>query len=311
MAEVAPLAAWCDTPTRQAIVEFVDRVTIGPDAVPVEERIAVFDNDGTLWTEKPMPVQLIFILKRLTAMAESDPSLRAQQPRKAAYEKDYAWLAGVVEKHYDGDDSEVKVLMVGIMRAFAGMEVEAYAAQAAAFVGDGVHPTLRRPFGSVTFQPMVELLRYLESKRFTVFIASGGDRDFMRGFAADIYGIPPERIIGSSNKLEYVSKNGGSIIYAAAPDVFDDGPAKPIRIWSRVGRRPLIAAGNSNGDVPMLEFAGGPGRPALRLVVKHDDAEREAESPKGAESALERAATDGWTVISVKDDWKVVFSAAT
>jgi hypothetical protein len=155
---------------------------------------------------------------------------------------------------------------------------------------------------------MVELLRYLEANGFTTYIASGGNRDFMRGFAWDIYGLPPERIIGSSNELQYVADGDGSVVYAAAPDVFDDGPAKPIRIWSRIGRRPLIAGGNSNGDIPMLEFAGTGARPALRLLVLHDDPDREVAYVKGAERALERATTDGWTVISMRDDWATVFA---
>src|SRR5262249_38782630 len=167
-----------------------------------------------------------------------------------------AFLGGAFDKHYEGDDSDVKVVMAGVIAAFAGMDVETYGAQAAAFVRQAQHPTARRPFASVGFRPMVELLRYLEANGFTNLIASGGNRDFMRGFAADVYGLPPERIIGSSNELQYVADGDGSIVYAAAPDVFDDGPAKPIRIWSRLGRRPLIAGGNSNGDIPMLQFAG-------------------------------------------------------
>ncbi len=305
------LASWNDTPTKAAITTFVERVTTGPDAVPVEERIAVFDNDGTLWTEKPMPVELVFILHRWAEMAEADPGLRERQPWKAAYEKDYAFLAGAIDKHYAGDDSDVKVLLGGVVKAFAGLEVHTYGAQAAAFVRDVHHPTLRRPFGTVGFQPMVELLRYLEANGFTTLIASGGSRDFMRSFAWDVYGIPPERIVGSSNQLSWVEEGDGSLVYAAAPDVFDDGPAKPIRIWSRLGRRPLVAGGNSNGDVPMLAFAGGPGRPALRLLVLHDDAEREFDYVKGAEAALERAGRDGWTVVSVKNDWETVFSDAS
>jgi hypothetical protein len=133
----------------------------------------------------------------------------------------------------------------------------------------------------------------------------------MRGFAADVYGIPPERIVGSSNQLTWVEDGDGSLVYAAAPDVFDDGPAKPIRIWSRVGRRPLIAGGNSNGDVPMLSFAGTSDRPGLRLLVLHDDADREADYVKGAERALERARADDWTVVSIKDDWSTVFADQT
>jgi phosphoserine phosphatase len=275
--------------------------------VPVEERIAVFDNDGTLWTEKPMPNELVFILKRWVAMAEADPALRDRQPWKAAVERDYAFLAGAIDKHYAGDDSDVKVLMAGVIGAFAGMDVDEYGAKAAEFVRDGTHPTLKRPFHGVAYRPMVELLRYLEANGFTTFIASGGNRDFMRGFAAAVYGLPPERIIGSSNELRYVPDGDGSIVYAAAPDVFDDGPAKPIRIWSRIGRRPIIAGGNSNGDIPMLEFAGTSARPPLRLLVLHDDPDREAAYVKGAETALERARSEGWTVISMKDDWSTVF----
>lgn len=305
----ADLASWRDTPTRASITDFVSRVTRegGPGFVPVAERIAVFDNDGTLWAEKPMPVELVFILQRWAAMAEADPTLRDRQPWKAAVERDFAFLAGAIDKHYAGDDSDVKVLMGGVIGAFAGMDVEEYGAKAAAFVRDGTHPTLKRPFHGVAFQPMVELLRFLEANGFTTFIASGGNRDFMRGFAADVYGLPPERIIGSSNELQYVPDGDGSIVYAGAPDVFDDGPAKPIRIWSRIGRRPLVAGGNSNGDIPMLEFAGTATRPPLRLLVLHDDADREADYVKGAEVALERARAEGWTVVSIKDDWSMVF----
>jgi phosphoserine phosphatase len=302
------LGSWNDTPTTAAITAFVEKVTTGADAVPVEERIAVFDNDGTLWTEKPMPVELVFILQRWVAMAEADPSLRDRQPWKAAVEKDYAWLGGVIDRHYAGDDTDLKVLFGGVFGAFAGIDVEDYARQAAEFIRAVPHPTLRRPLSSVGFQPMVELLRYLEANGFTTFIASGGSRDFMRGFAWDVYGLPPERIIGSANKIEYVSDGDGSLVYADAPDVFDDGPVKPIRIWSRIGRRPIIAGGNSNGDIPMLEFAGSSAHPALRLLVLHDDADREAAYVKGAEQALARARTDGWTVVSMKHDWRSVFA---
>jgi hypothetical protein len=155
---------------------------------------------------------------------------------------------------------------------------------------------------------MVELLRYLEEHGFTCYIASGGNRDFMRTFTHDIYAIPPERIIGSSNGLRFQEEGeGGSVVYLAEPDIFDDGPVKPVRIWSRIGRRPLIAVGNANGDIPFLRFAGGEA-PALRMLVLHDDAEREFAYTAGAEQALEAAAAGGWTVISVKDDWGTVFA---
>jgi phosphoserine phosphatase len=291
------LASWNDTPTRQAIVDFVEAAT---KDVPPDERVAVFDNDGTLWCEKPMPIELGFILQRLAEMADKDESLRERQPWKAAAEQDYDWLGGVITKHYAGDDSDVKVLMGGILQAFAGWTVDDYGAAAHAFVTEGEHPTLGRTFHACGYAPMIELLRYLEANGFTNYIASGGDRDFMRPITGELYGIPPERVIGSSNGLRY---DGGSIVYLAEPDVFDDGPTKPVRIWSRVGRRPILAAGNSNGDVPMLEWADG-----LRLLVVHDDAEREFDYVTGAERSLERARADGWTVVSVDKDWATVFA---
>ena len=160
---------------------------------------------------------------------------------------------------------------------------------------------------------MVELLRFLEANGFTPYIASGGDRDFMRPVAGDLYGIPPERVIGSSLEIGYRESDDDSrdVLYKAQMDFFDDGPTKPVRIWSRIGRRPVLACGNSNGDVPMLRFAKMGNRPALRLLVLHDDAEREFDYTDGAEKALQRAGEAGWTVISVKDDWTTVFAEET
>ena len=308
----AHLASWNDGPARGAIVDFVDRVTAegGPGHVPPPERVAVFDNDGTLWCEKPMPIELGFVLQRLGAMAEADASLRERQPWKAAHDRDYAWLGTAMTKHYDGDESDVKLLIAGVIQAFAGWAVGDYADAAAAFLGAARHPTLDRPLVACGYLPMVELLRFLEANGFTVYIASGGDRDFMRVVTEEIYGIPPERVIGSSNALRWQEDGatGGSIVYLAEPDVFDDGPVKPVRIWSRVGRRPILAAGNSNGDIPTLRFAGGDGRPALRLLVDHDDGEREFHYTGGAEQALDAARAEGWTVVSVKDDWATVFA---
>jgi phosphoserine phosphatase len=303
---VTALGSWNDTATTKAIVDFAE--TAARD-LPPEERVAVIDNDGTLWCEKPMPVELGFILQRLAAMAETDEALREKQPWKAAREQDYAWLGGTIEKHYAGDDSDVKVLMEGILRAYGGQTVEEFAAAASAFLDDAPHPTLGGRLRDGWYVPMVELLRFLEGHGFTCFIASGGSRDFMRVITQELYAIPPERVVGSSFGLAYTDdEHGGSLEYLAEPDVFDDGPARPVRIWSRIGRRPVLAGGNSNGDVPMLRFAGGKGRPALRLLVLHDDAEREFDYVKGAEKALDQAKTDGWTVVSVKDDWARVFA---
>lgn len=304
------LASWKDGAAKSAIVAFVRRVTTsgGPDFVSTVDRIAVFDNDGTLWCEKPMPIELGFILQRLAAMAEKDASLRERQPWKAAYEKNYAWLGEVITKHYHGDDSDVKVLLGGILKAFEGMAVDQYSTDAAGFLSNAQHPTLKRTLRNCGYRPMVELLRYLEAHAFTTYIASGGDRDFMRTVTSDIYGIPPERVVGSSNALRYIEgPDGGSIIYLAQPDVFDDGPAKPVRIWSRIGRRPILAFGNSNGDIQMLQFTGGKNRPALRLLLLHDDKDREFAYVAGAEKSLELAKTNGWTVVSIKNDWSEVF----
>ena len=306
------LTSWNETPTREAITDFVGRVTAegGPDYVPPADRIAVFDNDGTLWCEKPMPIELGFILKRFAEMAEADPSLRECQPWKAAREKDGAWLGDAIIRHYHGDDFEVKVLMGGIVQAFAGMSVGDYAASARAFLDEARHPTLGRRLRDCTYLPMVQLLRYLEANGFSNYIASGGDRDFMRPVTPEIYGIPEHHVIGSSNGLRYQEDDvGGALIYQAEMDVFDDGPMKPVRIWSRIGRQPILAGGNSNGDIPMLRYAGG-ARPGLRVLVVHDDREREFDYVAGAETSLELAEAQGWTVVSMKDDWAQVFADA-
>ena len=305
-----PLPSWNDGATKQAILDFVARVTDpeSPERVHPDDRVAVFDNDGTLWCEQPLPIQADFILRRLAAMAEADEALRSQQPWKAAYERDQAWLGGLMAQHYAGDDTNVRILAGGILKAYAGMSVEDFEAGAAEFLNSARHPTLDRGYLECAYAPMVELLGHLEANGFTNYIVSGGGRDFMRPISDEVYGIPRERVIGSTAALEYTSdERGGTITHKGEPDYLDDGPQKPIRIWSRIGRRPLVAGGNSNGDIQMLDFTQHPGRPSLRLLVLHDDAEREFAYTTGAERALERAADDGWTVVSVKDDWTTVF----
>jgi phosphoserine phosphatase len=304
------LASWNDGAAAAAIRDFVARVTTesGPDFVPPEGRVAVFDNDGTLWCEKPMPIQLDFILRRLVAMAEQDPDLRTRQPWQAAYTRDYGWLGGVIAKHYHGDDSELPVLAAGVLRAFAGITVEDFEAQADAFLRTAQHPTLGRSYLACRYTPMVELLAYLETNGFRNYIASGGGRDFMRPISQELYGVPRQRVIGSSIALAYEpDEDGGRIVRKPEADVVDDGPQKPVRIWSRVGRRPVLAAGNSNGDIQMLQFTGGSSLPALRLLLLHDDPDREFDYTTGAEQALERAKAHGWTIVSIKNDWATVF----
>jgi len=300
------LESWNDGATKSAIVAFVEHVDAA--GVPDAERVAVFDNDGTLWCEKPLPIQADFILRRLHEMAVADPELRDRQPWKAAYEGDYAWLGAVMAAHYAGDDSDVRTLLSGILTAYDGMTIEDFDARSDSFLHDTPHPTLSRPYLECAFVPMVDLLGYLEANGFSNYIVSGGGRDFMRPISDEVYGIPRERVIGSAPALEYVGNgSGGTIVHRAAPDYLDDGPQKPIRIWSRTGRRPLVAGGNSNGDIEMLDFTEHADKPSLRLLVVHDDAEREFDYTGGAERALQRATEQGWTVVSVKDDWASVF----
>jgi len=308
------LRSWNGGATKSAITEFVARVSKegGADYVEPAARVAVFDNDGTLWTEKPLVIQLDFTIRRFREMAESDQALRTQQPYQAAYENDMKWLGAAVVKHYHGDDSDLKLLMVAVPKAFESVTVEDYDRRVKEFFNDAHNAGLKRPYRACGYLPMVELLRYLEANRFTTYIASGGDRDFMRPVAGDMYDIPPERIIGSALGITYSTEGGQSLLlYKGAMDFFDDGPEKPIRIWSRIGRRPILAFGNSNGDVPMLEFSGTPRTPSLRLLLLHDDPEREFDYAAGAERALDLAAQQDWTVVSIKNDWNTVFADGT
>jgi phosphoserine phosphatase len=299
------LRSWSDGPARAAIVGFVAQTSA---AVPVAERVAVFDNDGTLWCEQPLPIQADFILRRLAEMAADDPGLRSRQPWRAAHERDVAWLSAVMTDHYAGDDTKVEVLLGGILAAYAGMSVEEFEARADAFLRTARHPTLGRAYLDCAYRPMVELLAYLEANGFTNYIVSGGGRDFMRPVSDHMYGVPRERVIGSAAALAYTNDDrGGTITHTPKPEYLDDGPEKPIRIWSRTGRRPLLAAGNSNGDVPMLDFAQHADKPSLRLLVLHDDARREFAYTTGAERALDRAAAQDWTIVSIENDWTTVF----
>ncbi len=304
------LSTWRDGPTKQAIIDFVRR-TCGEDgspAVPIEERVAVFDNDGTLWCEKPMPIQLDFIIRRLAEMTQAQPELRQRQPWKAVATRDLAWFGSLMTEHYAGDDTNVRTLAGGILAAYAGISVEDFEKQSDTFIRTAAHPTLGRGYLKCAYAPMVELLGYLDANDFATYIVSGGGRDFMRPISQDIYGIPRERVIGSSSTFAYTSNdNGGTITHKPEADYLDDGPEKPIRIWNRTGRRPLLAAGNSNGDVPMLEFTYHTDKPTLRLLLLHDDAEREFDYTTGAEQALRRAKADRWTVTSIKNDWTTVF----
>jgi phosphoglycolate phosphatase-like HAD superfamily hydrolase len=295
------LESWNDGPTKSAIVDFVARAVA---EVAPEERVAVFDNDGTLWCEKPMYIQLDFLLRRFKEQAEADPSLRERQPYEAAYTGDLTWLGDTVTKHYRGDDTDIKPLVAAILTAYHDITVDEHASLIDEFFASAMHPTLDRPYTACGYAPMVDLLRYLEDHGFTSYIVSGGGRDFMRPIAQALYGIPPERVVGSSAGLVY---RDGHLHTTATPEFLNDGPIKPARLWSRIGRRPIFAAGNSNGDIEMLQYTRAGTLPSLQLLLLHDDADREFDYVAGAEKALDLAKADGWTVASMRDDWRTVF----
>ncbi|MEQ3552095.1 HAD family hydrolase [Pseudonocardia nematodicida] len=300
------MRSWRDGAARAAIEDFVARITgPGPDHVEREARVAVFDNDGTLWCEKPMPVQLDFTLRRLAEIAEATPGLAGHQPYRAAATGDLWWLGEAMTKHYRGDDTDLHVLGAAVTAAFGPVTVEEYDRLVADFFAEAKHPELGRLQRHCGYAPMVELVHYLEAHGFTCYVASGGDRDFVRHVADTLYGVPPERVVGGALGLRY---RDTELVYKSEMDVFDDGRDKPVRIWSRIGRRPVLAVGNSNGDLPMLAWTGRSDGPALRLLLRHDDAEREYDYSAGAEDALARATGEGWPVISMRDDWTRVFA---
>jgi len=304
------LKSWNAGATRQAIIAFVARVTLedGPDYVPPAARIAVFDNDGCLWCEKPMPIQAGFLLRRIAEQAEADPALRDRQPWKAVHEKDQAWLGDVITKHYEGDDTTLKEMAAGLLSAYAEDDVESFASKADQFLRSEENPVLKRPYLKTAYAPMRELLQYLEANQFTNYIVSGGGRDFMRPITRELYGVPPERVVGTSVALQYREEDGiGKLVHTSKLEVFDDGPNKVVRIWSRIGARPIFAAGNSNGDIQMLQFATQGKGASLALLVTHDDDERDIAYTSGAQKSVVLAKERGWPLVSVREDWAKVF----
>lgn len=305
-----PLPSWNEGKSKDTIFKFIENVTTPGSSqyVHPEERIAVFDNDGTLWCEKPMYIQLDFILRQLAAQAEADPSLRTKQPWQAAWQKDFDWLGSTISKHYQGDDSDLHILLSGILSLAKDENVRQLEASAKAFIEQEHHPTLDRPYSQCIYNPMLELLQYLESNDFTNYIVSGGGRDFIRPVSQDLYRIPRQHVIGTTVLYRYQeSEHGGEIIRQPKINFIDDGPEKPVQIWNVIGRRPILSAGNSNGDLEMLTFTGGSSLPALRILLIHDDAEREFEYTAGAEKVIEAAQTNSWTAVSMKHDWRQIF----
>ena len=292
MANPEALASWCDGPARTAILDFVRSVTErGASFVPPAERIATFDNDGTLWCEKPMYVQADFVMRRWKEMLQAQPELAKEQPYKALAAGDREWLMDLY--------AHVPELIKGVTEAYEGITVEAFEAAVGDFFKAGRHPTLGVPYTEVAYRPMRELLAFLEANDFTVYICSAGGRDFVRPVSEQIYGISRERVIGSATTLEY--RDSELYRTAGVEQPIDDGPGKPVHIWTRTGRKPLLAGGNADGDAPMLESA------QFGLLVHHDDSEREFAYDKGAEKALAAAKARGWTVVSMKADFATVF----
>jgi phosphoserine phosphatase len=309
-----PLPSWNDGKTKQSIITFVTKVTTpgSPEFVPVPERIATFDNDGTLWCEQPVPVQLYFALDRVKALAPQHPEWKTKEPFASL-------LKGDVKKALEGGDHG---LMELFMATHTGMTTDEFAQMVQDWISTAKHPTTGKRFLDMTYQPMLEVLAYLRANGFKNFIVSGGGIEFMRPWAEAAYGIPPEQVIGSSMKTKFELRNGQPVIVRLAELNFNDDKAdKPVAINQHIGRRPIAAFGNSRGDQEMLEYTQGGGGARFELIVLHDDGKREfAYGPaRGLPDvkygfftpALEQhAKKDGWTVVSMKDDWKTVFPAA-
>jgi phosphoglycolate phosphatase-like HAD superfamily hydrolase len=307
------LASWNEGAAKHAILDFVAKVVAagGPTYVRPADRIATFDNDGTLWLEKPVYIQLEHGLRALGKMAAAKPDVRDRQPFKAVYEQDMAWLGKVATDYAKGDPSGFLTVAAGVAEACAGMTVEEFEADASDFLATATDRRFKRPYKQLVYRPMVELVHYLQANSFQVFLTSGGGRDFLRAVSEEIYGIPPSMVIGTSVATEYAEDAQGAAQVVRTPQIelpVDDGPGKPLHIHRAIGRRPIMAAGNADGDIHMLKYAGGQRRPTLGLLVRHDDAEREYAYDGGAERALRLAAQEGWIVVSMRDDWKTVFA---
>ena len=306
------LNLWNDGPAKKSIVDFVTQVTTkgSPSFVPPAERIATFDNDGTLWLEKPMYIQLQHGMHAIGKAAAERPELRDHQPFKAIYEKDMAWLGKVASDYAKGDPSGVFVLVSGLTDIMEGITVEAFEADVLSFLSNAQDAHFKKPYKQLTYKPMVDLVHYLQDNDFQVYITSGGGRDFMRAVCEEIYGIPRSMAIGSSVTFEYGEDAQGFSQVFRTKEIeqpIDDGPGKPTHIHRAIGRRPIMAVGNSDGDIHMLKYARGHRGLSLALLVHHDDAEREYAYDEGTEKALQLAPKVGWTLISMKNDWKTIF----
>ena len=304
-----PLPSWNDTASRRAIVEFVEKVTQegSPDYVPAPERIATFDNDGTLWAEQPMYFQAFFVVDRVKALAPQHPEWTTQEPFASVLKGDMKTALK------DGE----KALLEMVMATHAGMSTAEFEQIVKDWIATAKHPKTGRPFTEMVYQPMRELQAYLSANGFKTYIVSGGGIEFMRPWTEKVYGVPPEQVIGSSIKTKYEIRDGKPVL-VRLPEInfIDDKDGKPIAINQHIGRRPIAAFGNSDGDLQMLQWTTAGAGPRFALIVHHTDAEREWAYDRKShigqlDKALDEAQARGWTVVEMKRDWKTVFGAST
>jgi phosphoglycolate phosphatase-like HAD superfamily hydrolase len=300
-----PLPSWNDGATKQAIVSFVDKVTRegSSDFVPVDERIATFDNDGTLWAEQPLPTQLFFALDRVKVLAP-------QHPEWATLEPFASLLKGDVKAALAGGEPAIFQIFTA---THAGMTTDEFDQIVRDWIASAKHPVTKQPYTEMVYQPMLELLAYLRANGFKTFIVSGGGIDFMRPWTEKVYGIPPEQVVGSSGKTSFELRDGIPVLMKL-PEInfIDDKTGKPIGIQQYIGRRPIAAFGNSDGDLQMLQWTTAGAGTRFALIVHHTDAEREwsydRKSALGQlDKALDEAQAKGWTVVDMKNDWKTIF----
>ena len=300
-----PLPSWNGGPAKESIVSFVETVTDpkNPSYVEPQERIAVFDNDGTLWAEQPVYFQLAFVKDRIKELAPQHPEWKTEQPFKAVLEGDKETLA---ESGYEG-------LMELLMATHSGMTNAEFQDTVTQWLATAKHPRFKRPYTEVIYQPMLELLSYLRANGFKTYIVSGGGIEFMRPWTEQVYGIPPEQVVGSSIKTKFEIKDGKPVIMREAEiDFIDDKEGKPVGINSHIGRRPIAAFGNSDGDLQMLQWTEAGEGSRFMLLVHHTDDKREWAYDRAShigklDKALDQAQHNGWTVVDMKEDWNRIF----
>lgn len=298
------LPSWNDTDNKKAIIDFVNVVTEkGPDFVPASDRIAVFDNDGTLWAEQPMYFQLFFAIDRVKAMADDHPEWKEQQPFKALLENDMKTFLSF------GEHGILEV----VMASHAGMTVSQFDKIVKDWIKTARHPRFDRPYTELVYQPMLELLDYLRANEFKVFIVSGGGIEFMRPWTEEVYGIPKDQVVGSSIKTKYDYNNGKPLI-RRLPELnfIDDKEGKPEGINQHIGKKPIFAGGNSDGDLEMLRWTDSNSYPSFQLYIHHTDGDREwaydRESSIGRfDKGLDEGREKDWTIVDMKNEWKAVF----